>query len=76
MQIMNWEMQFNKGRNGLKMRTPKGINWQDVEEKIIRQFENTAEYFYITKAPNKPHWPEYHYHYVALQLFAELKGWA
>jgi hypothetical protein len=51
-----------------------GINWQDVDEKIVRQFENTVQFLYITKHPNKPYYPEYHYHYAALQLLAELKG--
>ena len=60
-----------------KMRTYKNrINWQDVEGKIIQQFERTAERFYVTKGFNHAYYPEWHYRYIALQLFAELKGWA
>lgn len=51
----------------------KGINWQDIEYKLLRQFEWTAHYFYINKTP---YYPEYHTTYMAQQLLAELKGWA
>lgn len=57
------------------MRT-RAINWENIEYNILRRFENLAIDLYICLNKHQVYWPEYHYHYMAQQLLAELKGLA